>query len=113
MKCEHLTPFPSLAMLFVLLLVCGPGVALADRVAHYRVTIDNLTGQPFSPPVAVTHQGSLDVSQVVATASAEPGGTAEDGKQNTRPAGYFIGWDEFRCLRDRSAHPLYATAHPG
>lgn len=83
MKREHLTPFPSIAMLFVLLLVCDPGVALADRVAHYRVTIDNLTGQLYSPPVAVTHQGSLDLSQVGAAASVEPGGIAGDGKKNT------------------------------
>ena len=82
MKREYLTPSSSIAMLFVLLLVCDPGVALADRVAHYRVTIANLTGQPLSPPVAVTHRGSLTLSEVGTSAVAEPEGIDEDGKHN-------------------------------
>jgi hypothetical protein len=81
MKLKYLTPSSGIAVLFVLLLVCDSGVVLADRMAHYRVTIDNLTGQPFSPPVAATHQGTLNMFKAGAPASAELEAIAEDGNQ--------------------------------
>ncbi len=46
MKHEYLTRFSTVAMFVVVLLVGDSGLALADRLTHYRVTIDNLTDQP-------------------------------------------------------------------
>jgi len=73
-------------------LVCGPFTeaaacdAAAGLLGHrraeaaYRVTIANLTGgQPFSPPVAASHQPGLHVFQVGAVASPQLEAIAEDG----------------------------------
>lgn len=81
MKRKYLTPSSGIAMLFVMLLVCDSGVVLANRMAHYRVTIDNLTRQPLSPPVVATHQGILNMFKVGAPATAELEAIAEDGNQ--------------------------------
>lgn len=81
MKRKYLTPLSVIAMPIVMLLVCNSGVVLADRMAYYRVTIDNFTGQPFSPPVAATHQGTLNMFNVGSPAAAELEAIAEDGNQ--------------------------------
>jgi len=75
------TTYPNIAMLFVLLVLCDSGFAIDDRMAHYRVTIDNLTGQPLSPLVAATHQGDLSMFNVRGHASAELEAIAEEGNQ--------------------------------
>ncbi len=80
MKHEYLTPFSTVAMFVVVLLVGDSGLALADRLTHYRVTIDNLTDQPLSSPVAITHQGSVDILQVGEAALAKPETIAEAGQ---------------------------------
>ena len=81
MKLKYLTPFSGIAMLFGLLLVCDSGAVLADDRAHYSVTIENLSGQPFSPPVVATHQGTLYMFNERGPASAELEAIAEDGNQ--------------------------------
>lgn len=58
----------------------GSGYAEESGMATYRVTIQNLTsGQPFSPPVAATHDGTARVFRVGEMASAELEAIAEDG----------------------------------
>ncbi len=48
--------------------------------ATFMVTIENLTGgQPFSPPVAATHQDGVHLFQVGATASDQIAAVARDG----------------------------------
>lgn len=106
MKHEYLTPFSTVALLFLVLLVGDSGVALADRVAHYRVTIDNFTGQPLSPPVAVTHQDSLNMLEVGALASAESEAIADSVKVTQ-----VISVDE--PLAPKEATTFRIMAHPG
>jgi len=57
--------------------------ALADSPGGtYRVTLVNLTnGQPFSPPVAATHQKSMSMFSVGALATDELAAIAEDGNE--------------------------------
>jgi len=57
--------------------------ALADSpTGTYRVTLVNLThGQPFSPPVAATHQKSIRMFQVGELASDELAAIAQDGAE--------------------------------
>lgn len=81
MKYEYLTPRPGIVVLLVSLFACHPGAVLADRLAHYRVTIDNLTGQPFSSPVAATHDGDLSMFQVKGAASVKTETMIKDGDQ--------------------------------
>lgn len=56
--------------------------ALADSGGTYRVTLVNLThGQPFSPPVAATHQKSIRMFSVGALATDELAAIAQDGNE--------------------------------
>jgi hypothetical protein len=51
-------------------------------IAHYRVTIQNLTaGQPFSPAVVATHRAGISMFRVGRAASHELEAIAEDGNQ--------------------------------
>ena len=65
----------GMAILLVL-----PGLAWSDNGKTYRVTITNLTaGQPFSPPVLVTHTNKTRIFAVGETSSAEIRAIAENG----------------------------------
>ena len=56
--------------------------ALADSAGTYRVTLVNLThGQPFSPPVAATHQKSIRMFRVGDFATDELTAIAQDGNE--------------------------------
>lgn len=81
MKYKYLTPRPGIAMLLVSLFACHPGAVLADQLAHYRVTIDNLTGEPFSSPVAVTHEADLSMFPVKGAAPVEAEAMVKDGNR--------------------------------
>jgi hypothetical protein len=65
----------------------GLGLVLPAALAQspagtYRVTLVNLThGQPFSPPVAATHQKSIRMFSVGAFASDELAAIARDGNE--------------------------------
>jgi len=119
MKHKYLTPYPGIAMLLVLLLVCDSGLALDDRMAHYRVTIDNLSVQPLSPPVVATHQDSLSIFKVRAPSSAELQAIAEDGNQtpmyellsNSKQVTEVIGIGA--PLAPKEATSFYIMALPG
>lgn len=65
----------GMAILLVL-----PGLAWSDNGKTYRVTITNLTaGQPFSPPVLVTHTDKARIFAVGEISSAEIRAIAENG----------------------------------
>lgn len=81
MKNEYLKPHTGIAMLIVLLLAYLPGAVHADKLIHYRITIDNLTEQPFSPKIAVTHDADLGMYRKDGPVSAEP--SAENGNQQS------------------------------
>lgn len=64
------------------------GTALADqnedhdRLATFRVTLQNLTrGQPFSPPAAATHDEDIHMFQVGALATDQLAAIAQDGNE--------------------------------
>src|SRR5712691_9702343 len=75
--------------------------ALADSPAGtYRVTLVNLThGQPFSPPVAATHQKSIRMFQVGELASNELAAIAQDGAEAPMAA-LFRGSDKVTGVVD-------------
>jgi len=68
--------------------VATGGTALADqnddhdRVATFRVTLQNLTrGQPFSPPAAATHDEDIHMFRVGTLATDELAAIAQDGNE--------------------------------
>jgi Spondin_N len=66
----------------VVLAVTASASAQGPELSRYRVTISNLTeGQPFSPPVAATHQKSIRMFKVGELASNELELIAEDGNE--------------------------------
>lgn len=73
----------SLALLAVIVLAgSGSAVDASPPLRTYRVTLTNLThGQPFSPGVAVTHNGSTNVFEVGELASNGIEAIAEDGNE--------------------------------
>jgi hypothetical protein len=76
----RITAFLLLAGLLVLL--PDTGSSAATGLTTYRVRLFNLTsGQPFSPPVAATHQPGIRMFQVGALASPELEAIAEDGNE--------------------------------
>lgn len=63
-------------------LVVPAAVPAGPELSTYRVTISNLTeSQPFSPPVASTHQKAIRMFQVGRLASQELESIAEDGDE--------------------------------
>ena len=65
-----------------LLISTAAFVAATPPTAHYRVTIKNMSsGQPISPPVAVTHSRDLHLFQRGKLASDAIEAIAEDGNQ--------------------------------
>ena len=81
MSNKYFKPGPGIATLLTWLLACLPGAALANNLMHYNITIDNITGKPFTPHLAVTHEGDLNMLMKTASASAEPEAIAAGGHQ--------------------------------
>jgi hypothetical protein len=81
---RHRNVVAIMAFLLVLSPVLGTGAAsaAAPESVTYRVTLENLTaGQPFSPPVAATHQKAIRMFEVGRRASDELAAIAQDGNQ--------------------------------
>ena len=69
-------------------LIATPAAGQAN--VTYTVTIENLTsGQPFTPPVVITHSSALDIFEPGQSASAEIQAIAENG--NSDPLLTLIG----------------------
>lgn len=83
MKNEYFKPCPGIAMLYALLLVCLPGTVHADKLMHYRVTIDNLSEQSFLPNVAFTHDSDLRMYKKQRTASVGLDVIDDNGNQQS------------------------------
>lgn len=75
----NLKPLATAALAVALILV-NPELARSEGGKTYRVTITNLTaGQPFTPPVLITHSRRTDIFTVGEAASAEIQAIAENG----------------------------------
>ncbi len=69
------------AAALALALIATP--AAGEAHVTYTVTIENLTaGQPFTPPVVVTHSSDLDIFETGQSASAEILAIAENGNND-------------------------------
>ena len=81
------------AIVLVVATTLSSGLAFAapsQQNVSYSVTIENLTsGQPFTPPVVVTHSAQADVFDVGQAASAEVQAVAENG--NADPLQTLLG----------------------
>lgn len=99
-----------LAALASLLLTTG---ALADgRVSTYEVTITNLTGgQPFSPPVLVTHRAPLSLFSVGEPASTGIQQIAENG--NSAPLVDMLAGNRYVYDVQQGTFPLVPAGTPG
>ena len=76
------------AVALALALLATP--AAGEAHVTYTVTIENLTaGQPFTPPVVVTHSSDFDIFETGQSASAEIQAIAENG--NNDPLVALIG----------------------
>ncbi len=68
------------ALGYLLLLVAGLAHADDDKTRNYEVTITNLTaGQPFTPPVLLTHSNQTGIFTLGGAASPEIQAIAENG----------------------------------
>ena len=71
----------AMAAALALALIATPAAGQAN--VTYTVTVQNLTsGQPFTPPVVVTHSNGLDVFESGSAASAEIQAIAENGNND-------------------------------
>jgi len=69
-----------LSIIGVVLFAFSPTVAMADKSITYKVTIYNLTaGQPFTPPVVVTHNRRTAIFRIGDQASEGVRSIAENG----------------------------------
>ncbi len=85
-----LAPALAIATAAALALALIATPAAGQTNVTYTVTIENLTtGQPFTPPVLVTHSSALDIFESGQSASAEIQAIAENG--NADPLLTLIG----------------------
>ena len=90
----HLTQkfISTLAIVGIASIFIVPVTAKADDGKTYKVTISNLTpGQPFTPPVLVTHSDKTGIFTVGEAASSEIQAIAENG--NNAPLMTALGVD--------------------
>jgi hypothetical protein len=108
----------NMATLLVLLLLTASmltaGVSYADspKVTTYEVTISNLTsGQPFSPPVLVTHRAATGIFTVGEAASTWIQQIAENG--NNAPLLAALSGDKHVYDVIEGSTPLVPASNPG
>lgn len=85
---RHWKSAAAIVTLLGFAVISSGGAALADqeddhdRLVSFRVTLQNLTrGQPFSPPVAATHEDDIHLFQVGALATDQLAAIAQDGNE--------------------------------
>lgn len=70
----------TLAFVTMASILLAPDLAMSDEGKTYRVTISNLTaGQPFTPPVLLTHSNKTGIFTLGKEASSEIQAIAENG----------------------------------
>ena len=97
----------TVALFLGLALITSGGVAAAQAPGSvsYMVTIENLTkGQPFSPPVAATHQQGFHLFQVGQMSSDALAAIAQDG--DPMPMFQLVGAAPQVTDRFNVGHPL-------
>lgn len=103
----------AVVLLPALLLVLAPASSPAgEEVRTYSVTIQNLTsGQPFTPPIIVTHQGGTKVFRVGFPATEALQQVAENG--NSGPLIDALSNDPKVWAFDEATAPLVPGSDPG
>lgn len=100
------------AALTVALSLLTTEAAMSEGGKTYRVTITNLTaGQPFSPPVLVTHSEQTSIFTVGEPASEEIQAIAENG--NSAPLQAALGDDVYVHQVVAGMAPLVPANDPG
>lgn len=103
--------FASIALVFVLILI-NPEFARGEGGKTYKVTITNLTaGQPFTPPVLLTHTKRTSIFTVGEPASGEIQAIAENG--NSAPLQMALGADIYVHQVVAGMVPLVPANNPG
>ncbi len=93
------------------LILLIPGLAMGDGGRTYSVTITNLTaGQPFTPPVLVTHSKRTGIFTVGEMASLEIQAIAENGDSGPLQAA-LAGADKVQVVAGMA--PLVPANNPG
>lgn len=107
----NLKPLAS-AALGVALLLSIPELAMSEGGKTYKITITNLTaGQPFTPPVLLTHTKRTGIFTVGETASEEIQAIAENG--NSTPLQMALGNDVNVHQVVAGMVPLVPANNPG
>jgi hypothetical protein len=112
MRFRRRTALRAAILATLALLLVATGALASERVATYEITITNLTGgQPFSPPVLVTHQGPASLFQVGEPASAGIQQIAENG--NNGPLLVSLEGNRFVDDVHEGTFPLLPAGTPG
>ena len=102
----------TFAMFGMASLLLLPQLAISDGGKTYRVTISNLTsGQPFTPPVLLTHTGDTGIFSLGEEASTEIQAIAENGN-NVPLVTVFSGDVDVREIVVGTA-PIVPAHNPG
>ena len=102
----------SLASVGLASLFLVPALAMSDGGGTYKVTISNLTaGQPFTPPVLVTHNKRTGIFSLGEQASAEVQAIAENG--NGVPLVTALAGDVHVTQVVEGTAPLVPANNPG
>lgn len=100
------------AMLSLALILLFPALAMSEGGKIYKITITNLTaGQPFTPPVLVTHTRKTGIFTVGEPTSAEIQAIAENGNPDLLLAA--LGSDVQVHEVVAGAAPLVPANNPG
>lgn len=103
---------PGSAILGIVLILFMPELARSEGGKTYKVTITNLTaGQPFTPPLLVTHSKGTEIFGVGDAASEEIQALAENG--NAAPLLSMLGEDANVHQVVTGMAPLLPANDPG
>ena len=101
-----------LAFILVFVNIGFTTAGLGHKVAHYEVTIENLTdGQPLTPPIIATHRRSIGMFRVGKAASFELKEIAENGNLGPMQAELAGNAHVFDVVT--AAAPLVPAGTPG
>ena len=93
-------------------LLLVPQIAMSDGGGQYKVTITNLTaGQPFTPPVLVTHSARTGIFKLGDEASAEVQAVSENG--NNEPLVAALSGDTYVSQVVEGTAPIIPANNPG
>jgi len=105
-------PIATLATAGIASLMLVPQLAMSDNFNRFKVTVTNLTsGQPFTPPVLVTHSDRTGIFALGEDASAELQQIAENG--NNMPLVATLHGDVQVHDIVEGTEPIIPASNPG